>query len=718
MFIINFTLLKNLFTEPSPQPERPEVLEIYHRMSFRMFPGKNDFISFLQVQSYDKQIELAEKIIHRLCYTSNFPPSFFALTDIICLENYQKNATSETDPYIPRDHFIHTLNLYLLGLYIFFYNAEFYRKIVASNRYERKNEVHNQPKVDSVKDFISEWKYFCLFHDIGYAQEIFGSKRFVKNARKTYKELCTVPNNFHSSLLGENTVKQTAFLGTAEIISRIFVWKCVVDYSKDDTLEESKLFRVLKISKLSSFYDGKLDTYIEPQCNLENILKDTFRFEKIYSNKCLKPLLPIIGEKNIIIIGIREDNGEVSFISVSEGNQRKLIFVNKYSESLEIKRICQDPSLVLFDDFRPVEHELEYLVKKEQSQNEFFEKSLFDEENFQLAFDYYSKNGRSTNFARISTEEQFLDFYFEIYYDVYIELRSLYSNAMESSSQIKKYMQIINRKSQLFSSNQEYVIKYKEELSKAIFSLMQSIHTSDITNECALYFRNAEIKNKSSSSTTPDELIINTVEAYFQTIKGIVGSSAEQEKLIAKIQVAQSNRIKQTASFIMMFSYIYVGLKEIFETKAPHFSYSFDYIKRESIFCDSFVNEIITSKCQKYLGSGFQAVMNEYKTRDLFDHGFESTKYAASIFELLRNSIASPKKAEEWMLIDILFSISNPYKKREFLTMYIDNYNHIFSEVLYSIFIHNIYPNCFPTTSPLYNIQTIIANPFAYLVFC
>ena len=117
----------------------------------------------------------------------------------------------------------------------------------------------------------------------------------------------------------------------------------------------------------------------------------------------------------------------------------------------------------------------------------------------------------------------------------------------------------------------------------------------------------------------------------------------------------------------------------------------------------------------KVSGQWIQAVMNEYKTRDLFDHGFESTKYAASIFELLRNSIASPKKAEEWMLIDILFSISNPYKKREFLTMYIDNYNHIFSEVLYSIFIHNIYPNCFPTTSPLYNIQTTIANPFAYL---
>ena len=128
MIRINATLLEKLFADPNPQQENPEVLDIYHKLFYRMFPGKNSFIEFLQVQNYDKQYMLAEEIIHRLCYTSNFPPSFFAIKDVISVENYQKETVNATDPYVPRDHFIHLVNLYLLGIYIFFYNPQFYNK--------------------------------------------------------------------------------------------------------------------------------------------------------------------------------------------------------------------------------------------------------------------------------------------------------------------------------------------------------------------------------------------------------------------------------------------------------------------------------------------------------------------------------------------------------------------------------------------------------------
>lgn len=164
---INKTLLEKLFLKPNPQPDRPEVLKLYNLLSYRMFPGKQDFINFLKTQSIDKQYEYAARSIHRLCYISNFPPSYFAMKDVLSIETYQKRAYSDTDDYIPRDHFIHLINIYLLGIYIFFYNNEIYDRILKDNQFERAEELVFFPHLNEIKDFISEWRYFSLYHDIG-----------------------------------------------------------------------------------------------------------------------------------------------------------------------------------------------------------------------------------------------------------------------------------------------------------------------------------------------------------------------------------------------------------------------------------------------------------------------------------------------------------------------------------------------------------------------
>ena len=104
---INQTLLTKLFANPTPQPKRKEVLTYFNRLHSRMFPCSDEFIEFLSAQSIDRQYEIAERIIQRLCYYSNFPPSYYALMDVVCVEHYQKIGTSGTDSHIPRDHFLH-----------------------------------------------------------------------------------------------------------------------------------------------------------------------------------------------------------------------------------------------------------------------------------------------------------------------------------------------------------------------------------------------------------------------------------------------------------------------------------------------------------------------------------------------------------------------------------------------------------------------------------
>ena len=149
---INNTLLSRLFLDPNPQPKNKEVISYFKEIHHRMFPNSDDYIEFLKAQSVDRQYESAERIIHRLCYHANFPPSYYALLDIICVENYQEKGILDTDTYVPRDHFIHIVYLYLLGIYVFFYNTEFYTKIIASNKFERNGFILANVKYDCIKE--------------------------------------------------------------------------------------------------------------------------------------------------------------------------------------------------------------------------------------------------------------------------------------------------------------------------------------------------------------------------------------------------------------------------------------------------------------------------------------------------------------------------------------------------------------------------------------
>ena len=46
---------------------------------------------------------------------------------------------------------------------------------------------------------------------------------------------------------------------------------------------------------------------------------------------------------------------------------------------------------------------------------------------------------------------------------------------------------------------------------------------------------------------------------------------------------------------------------------------------------------------------------------------------------------------------------------------YIDNYNHVFTETLFAVFIHNLYPDHFKGTSKGVEYKTKISDPFTYL---
>lgn len=721
MIRINNTLLEKLFLEPDPQHDNPEVLDIFHKLFYRMFPGKNSFIEFLQVQNYDKQYSLAEEIIHRLCYTSNFPPPFFAIKDVISVENYQKETVGATDPYVPRDHFIHLVNLYMLGIYVFFYNPQFYNKILMDNRFERQNEHHYQPKLDSVKDFISEWKYFCLFHDIGYVPEIFGNKKFVLNAPKTYLALCKRPNDFQSSLSENQQIKQITFFGALEIMSRIFMAKFIIDYSTTEIVNSSKLFRRFRKSELSIYTECNQINSIEFEKEFSPFFTKTLRLEKMYSNHCLKPLLPIWGESNIIVIGIHKETGELSFISFAKGKTRNLLFLKKYENSKDILRLAKDPTLVLFDDFKPLDFEMEYLLKEDSLFQDLYDLILFSDDSF-VEYSYeLLKATLGIQFASISCENQILDFYFDIYMFLYSTIRkyTFSRNGSKQIARVKKFEEFLDSWDISFIDD-ENILNNLAKLSDIVYSLIQCLYTENIKKKCMDSIQKIDIpsgKGKSSKFLNPDILIRDIVDDYFNAIKEKVNSEDEKTKLIISINDDYCQQIEQTSSLIKMYAIINSGLKSVLQKCSKPFSYDFDYEKRRESFNDTFSKSIIQEKTRAVLKCSFRDILNNYNIPydNKFNHGFSSFKYASCIFEILRNSIETKKTPPEWKIIDILFSISNPTKNTEYITQYITNYNHIFKNVLYSILIHDVYPTNFTKGSELNNMQTAISDPFSYL---
>ena len=92
---------------------------------------------------------------------------FIDLLDV--LKNYEENAAVLIDKQ--RDHYIHSVNVFILGLCIFAANANyrsaFNKKILDKNEYAYSYYTKNE-------EFFYRWGLASLFHDVGYPVEIVG----------------------------------------------------------------------------------------------------------------------------------------------------------------------------------------------------------------------------------------------------------------------------------------------------------------------------------------------------------------------------------------------------------------------------------------------------------------------------------------------------------------------------------------------------------------
>jgi len=149
--------LNELFTDKKTALFNEEYRSLYAYIWF----AENEFKTFLSNTDPSIKIECAKSIYENvnILFDDSLPVELMRNV----LSDQYKHAALEAKEYIPQDHVIHSVNLYILGVYLFFNMGNISQLIM--NKEDKNN------RNCKVQLFIDEWRLFALYHDIGYCYE-------------------------------------------------------------------------------------------------------------------------------------------------------------------------------------------------------------------------------------------------------------------------------------------------------------------------------------------------------------------------------------------------------------------------------------------------------------------------------------------------------------------------------------------------------------------
>jgi len=165
---IRDTLLKALFLNPNPSRR-----SAYDDARRYLYPNESDFVEFLRTDSEQEMVLLAKGILLDLVFVSYCPPPSHLLINLF---NSQKTdiETIKDGDFVPRDHFVHLVHLYLLGIYLFAYHDSLHRRCTADLNRQRRQSLDWSVQLSDVSGyrlFVTMWRQFVLYHDLGYPVE-------------------------------------------------------------------------------------------------------------------------------------------------------------------------------------------------------------------------------------------------------------------------------------------------------------------------------------------------------------------------------------------------------------------------------------------------------------------------------------------------------------------------------------------------------------------
>ena len=151
--------------------------------SYNAYEIYRTFFMIYQITAENKSNESKNEKIS----VSNEPNTLLDLVKI--MKKYEESTGDLIEKQ--RDHFIHSINVFLLGLAIYSQNKSYrynFKQYVLKSPYEKFYKIEGE---FSHEEFLYRWGVAALFHDIGYPVEIIGKqlKKFINDGIKSISSI-------------------------------------------------------------------------------------------------------------------------------------------------------------------------------------------------------------------------------------------------------------------------------------------------------------------------------------------------------------------------------------------------------------------------------------------------------------------------------------------------------------------------------------------------
>lgn len=686
---IRVTLLENLFLNPNPKFQAKLFLQYYDRI----FPDNTLYIDFLKTTSEEERTDLAKRIIDRINFDSNFsiPEVFFE--NLLDLET--KELSVGENQFVAQDHFVHIVNLYLLGIYLFFYHKVFHKQLYSFFRSKRlvSDEYESQ---STIKNFIICWKYFCITHDLGYIFEALVDKEG-KLSSNDYK-------SFFKNL--EKTTDYIAYILSLKIFSKIIFCNIMISNSTQKFQELIDLISLKNHLEYSEFHylnssssEVRLDEVLQKVKKYKSYIK----LAHIYGYEGLKYLLPAIDVNDIVVV-IYNDNDEPIIINFQEGQHRSCIYKHRECATFTLEQL--NNSLKMGSQEFPLEnHRCEYYANNIKAK---FKASLCCSEikNYEKDLNIICKNIQEKfgfEFSTITSETSIANLIFYIYK----ELSTLYNVGDNFSAYLNKWVDS--------SAKNEMATKIiKEQIKETMGKYVDSIGYIKLEVE-------------------PEDGFIALIrDELLSKVNKKIESSSFKGKIEKQATSALNENSKFEASFAKIIRIIHNDLETFLNTqeeKRLNKKIIDDDLRvTYKFYDDSYLSDITKNFFDVYLVTELKKLnvygktlknCNDYRPgHSKFDHGLISANVILEMFlkyTSIITGIEGDDSPDGLKLVLYAYSIdSNSYNE-----MLVQKYKTIINDIIYSIMIHNLYPETF---NGLFNKNfkhKLQDNPFAYFcMFC
>lgn len=690
---ISKTLREKLFYRP--QFANPKLASFYETLRHRIFPDETSFVSLLSSDNLDEQYEHAARIISRICYESNYPPTRELLSDILSIEHACKTDQIDDTSYIARDHYLHSVYVYMIGIYIFFYNNTFYNFITSHYRYARECSSYENDELCCIKDFISAWKYFSLYHDLGYQVELLTQAKYAKLPLKLKKSV------FKYSLDSSWQKYHFCIQNTAKVFARILLVGKIIEDAQKDTTFRDKIHKRINIEHFVEYLEDEkkyvsVDTHdILNYCTFNDLV----HLRKVYSHRAMKTIIAAIGIENVVLVATDSMNGRLAFIARSNGKATRVFCRDDYVLTSEIESA---PNILFFDDYRDDRITFSYFASSAtwSKNNEAI-----------LSAMHNSLENIEEKFIRISSDTQLVTYEYEIY-DLIIK-----ETALMFGSDKRFHKRLFDIAKAPDTQKEKALSRLKMEILNRLSNKYLDVIRNSVKHlTLQMIDKNYKEVTPTDKTASIEDILSLHVDAITQSIHFLFEDDKQvtQNSLKYELSTTYCTQLDIKNQFWSNIINIYVEIASALIDYHPEYSY--DYLKRNKHIDYTAMNKVLNLKLVKHSKTRITTLEdfeNEYEYHNGLtdDHGIQSAYCFINEFDMYMH-IANSKSLIENGFAYIMFNMSFP--SDEFRMRYQTNYEHIISDVAYSIYIHNLYPKYFKDSN-LKKFRTDIDAPFTYL---